>query len=299
MRLRGQRNAVFAILFLALLGSVTLSRGQLKADTPPHRFSGIAFLNGVVAADATITGIINEVNCGTTTADASGQFRLDVLSAEDRLGCGINGVLVRFTINGVNAAEMRIWELGQFTPVNLYAPTTGVPDTFTVSGLATISGQAAANTVIGGLVNGVLCGSTITDALGNFRLVIAGTTIRSGCGTPSATVTFTVGGQTALQTAGFVSGGQQSLNLSAGVGVWLSGPPSSGQPLCPTAGNWLFLYWGGAHATPIAAAIAACPGADRFWTNRQGQWLAFSPGSPANDTWDVRAGEGHFVRGGP
>lgn len=270
----------------------------VQADTPPHRFNGSAFLHAVIAANATITGLVNDVVCGTTTANSNGEFRLDVLSWEDRIGCAVNGSLVRFTVNGLPATELSVWEMGGFTSLNLRVPATGIPDTFTISGAATVNGQPAANTLINAFVGGILCGSTMTDVTGAFRLTIAGSSIRAGCGTPGAGITFASGGQTAAQVVGFQSGGRQVLNLSfGGAALWLNGPPGTGLPACPGAGQWLFLYWVGAEGTSIDTAAAACPNVDRIWTNRVGVWFAFSPGSPASDVWTVSTGEGYFLRG--
>jgi hypothetical protein len=299
MRFHSSRALAWALIVTTVIaGTLALSRGA-QADTPPHRFSGTANLNGTAAANAAIAALINDVNCGSTTANSSGQFRIDVSSREDKAGCGLNGAIVRFTVNGSNAAEARIWEMGDFGSVNLNAPTSAAPDTFTLTGNATIQGQAVPSALVTAKINNVVCGAAIADASGNFRLVIAGSAIRSGCGTQGATVSFTIGDQAATQTIAYVPGGQQALNLSVGgaAGAWLNGPAPTGQQTCPTPNTWLFLYWGGADNTPIATAAAACANIDRIWTNRQGSWLAFSPGSPANDTWDVRAGEGHFIRG--
>jgi hypothetical protein len=296
------RRGVYALLSVAIVaGGLFAAASVVRADTPPHRFSGTANLNGAVAANATINAIINDVICGSTTANSSGGFRIDVLSREDRSGCGINGAIVRFTVNGASAAEARIWEMGDFGAVNLNAPSSAALDVFTISGNASMQGQPVPSALVTARIGGVNCGAALADASGNFQLQIAGSSIRSGCGTAGVTVNFTIGDQPAAQTIAFVPGGQQTLNLSVGgsasVGAWLNGPAPAGQPTCPPAGNWVFLYWGGPDNTPIATAAAACQNIDKVWTNRQGTWLAFSPGSPANDNWDVRAGEGAFVRG--
>jgi hypothetical protein len=297
MRSRPSRSLAWTIALIAFIASTGMFSSSVRADTPPHRFSGSANVSGAVAANAAIAAFIGDINCGSTTANASGQFRIDVLSREDRSGCGLNGAIVRFTVNGSNAAEGRIWEMGDFGTVNLNAPSSVPLDLFTITGSASMQGQTVPSALVTAKINGIACGATIADASGNFRLQIAGAAIKSGCGTPGATINFTIGDQAAGQTIAYTSGGTQTLNLSVGGGAaaWLNGP--NGQQTCPGAGAWLFLYWGGADNTPIATAAAACANTDKIWTNRQGKWFAFKTGSPANDDWQVRVGEGHFISG--
>jgi hypothetical protein len=297
MRSRPSRSLAWTLALIAIMASTIVFSSSARADTPPHRFTGTANVSGAVAANAAIVALIGDITCGSTTANASGQFRIDVASREDRSGCGLNGAIVRFTVNGSNAAEGRIWEMGDFGSVNLNAPSSAPFDVFTLTGSASMQGQTVPSALVTAKINGVACGAAIADASGNFRLVIAGSAIRSGCGTSGATVNFMIGDQAAGQTIAYTSGGTQTLNLSVGggAGAWLNGP--NGAQTCPSAGAWLFLYWGGTDNTAIATAAAACPNIDKIWTNRQGKWLAFKTGSPANDDWQVRSGEGHFISG--
>jgi hypothetical protein len=81
---------------------------------------------------------------------------------------------------------------------------------------------------------------------------------------------------------------------------WVDRPPlaAGSVPVCPDAGQWLLLYWGGADGVDIATAAQDCANADRYWASRSGQWLGYAPGAPgASDTWNVAQGEAHFVHG--
>jgi hypothetical protein len=82
---------------------------------------------------------------------------------------------------------------------------------------------------------------------------------------------------------------------------WLDRPPASAgaTPACPSSGQWLLLYWGGADGTPIAAAADRCTDADVFWVSRSGRWLGYSKtATAASDVWNVLRGEAHFAHGG-
>ena len=83
--------------------------------------------------------------------------------------------------------------------------------------------------------------------------------------------------------------------------VWQDQPPRGPRltSVCPQPGQWLLLYWGSG-SLQIASIAGACPSADRYWTNREGRWLGFSPDAAgASDTWTVSYGEAHFIHGRP
>lgn len=83
--------------------------------------------------------------------------------------------------------------------------------------------------------------------------------------------------------------------------AWLSGPPTSplARVLCPGAGQWLMLYWGGT-PVPISQATHACADADSFWARQGEHWLGFSKANPAgSDTWTVQTGQAIFLHRPP
>jgi hypothetical protein len=110
------------ILGIALLSGLTAS--QAHAQFPPSRFYGVATLNGQTAQGATVIANIGSTNCGSTTTDASGSFRFDVLASGQRSGCGSAGSTVTFTVNGANAPQTGQWESGGVVQINLTASTS-------------------------------------------------------------------------------------------------------------------------------------------------------------------------------
>ncbi len=86
-------------------------------------------------------------------------------------------------------------------------------------GAVQLNGASAPNgTPINGLINGITCGSTSAQD-GRYVLDVGQPSAPTGCFTDGATVTFTVGGLTAAQTAQFQQGYYTPLDLSAGGGA--------------------------------------------------------------------------------
>ena len=87
-----------------------------------------------------------------------------------------------------------------------------------IVGLATIAGRPApAGTPVRAYVGTILCGSATTwssDTI-NFTLQVASSAHQGGCGTPGATVTFTVNDTPATPTMPFAGGTTQQITLTA------------------------------------------------------------------------------------
>jgi hypothetical protein len=197
-------------------------------------------------------------------------------------------------------------------------------------GQATLNGQSAAGATIIGFIAGTNCGTATADSSGKYRLDVFASSQKPGCGQDGRTVTFTVNGANASETAPFKGGDVTPLNLTASstapspvastatatataggsatggaaqnlVPQWLDRPLTTAAPqskTCPPPNSWAFLYWGGPDSTQIAVAAATCPTADAYWSFRQGRWLGYTPSaSAASDSWLVRIGDANFVRG--
>lgn len=125
----------------------------------------------------------------------------------------------------------------------------------------------------------VPCGTGVNVA--SFVLPDAAGTITP---TPLVTVTPTVA------AAGGAATGTQNAWFDFPVGT------PGAVAVCPPAGFWRLLYWGGP-TMAIAQAIAVCA-VDVVWVNRQGTWLGFAVDFPTqSDTWDQLTNEAAFLGG--
>jgi hypothetical protein len=113
--LGGVALAIVAVLVVLLPTMQTVSAQPL----PPNRFFGKATASGQPAAGAAIAALVGGTNCGSATADGSGNYRLDVLSSGERPGCGTDGATVTFTVAGQRASQTGTWKQGEFTPLDL------------------------------------------------------------------------------------------------------------------------------------------------------------------------------------
>jgi len=107
--------AIVAALVVLFPAAQTTSAQPL----PPNRFFGKATASGQPAAGAAIAALVGGTNCGSGTADGSGNYRLDVLSSGERPGCGTDGATVTFTVAGQRASQTGTWKQGEFTPLDL------------------------------------------------------------------------------------------------------------------------------------------------------------------------------------
>lgn len=115
-----------AVLAVTALGVPT---GWASAQAiPPTRFFGVAFVDNLPAAPgATVRAFIGGTLCASATVDAQSGYMLDVPSASVRAGCGVNGRVVTFTIEGLPAAQSGTWQAGAFVRLNLASIRGGPP----------------------------------------------------------------------------------------------------------------------------------------------------------------------------
>ena len=109
---------------LVVLGTVFITGRSVSAQaTPPARFFGTAYLQGVPAPPGTIVEArIGGTFCGAGFVSASGMYSIDVASGGVLFGCGAAGVLVGFTVGGLQAREVGVYRGGEFIALDL---TTG------------------------------------------------------------------------------------------------------------------------------------------------------------------------------
>lgn len=118
-RVLGVSVALLAVMAAVL---VLLPSGRSEAQPlPPNRFFGTARLDGQPGAGASIVALVGTTSCGTSTADSSGNYRLDVLSSGERPSCGTDGATVNFTVSGARATQTGTWRQGEFTQLDLTA----------------------------------------------------------------------------------------------------------------------------------------------------------------------------------
>jgi len=109
-----------------------------QPPTPPNRFFGDVTLGGSPAlAGINVTATIAGNVCGQTTVKADSTYVVDVVSAGQTAGCGIEGASVSFTVAGYQAGS-GTWSSGKFTSLDLAAsPAVGgiaeLPDVGLVS----------------------------------------------------------------------------------------------------------------------------------------------------------------------
>jgi hypothetical protein len=127
--------AVVAALVVLFPAAQTTSAQPL----PPNRFFGRATASGQPAAGAAIAALVGGTNCGSATADGSGNYRLDVLSSGERPGCGTDGATVTFTVAGQRASQTGTWKQGEFTPLDL----SGAAATATATATAPVATATA------------------------------------------------------------------------------------------------------------------------------------------------------------
>jgi hypothetical protein len=94
--------------------NVTPAAAQFGPTTPPARVFGNVSIAGRPAPGATVIALIGTSICGVATTAADGSYQVDVRSAATQAGCGIDGGIISFTVNGRTAPESAIFQSGGF-----------------------------------------------------------------------------------------------------------------------------------------------------------------------------------------
>jgi hypothetical protein len=277
--------------------SMVVVRGATGSGQPEdcQDSTQISFrVNGTLVPGATVSFSAGGNTPGLLLAVAEAGHR--VLGTATIGGSPATGTQVQALIGTTVCASATTNGSGQYD--------LGIPPAVQTAGCGTngaivsfrVAGQPVSETITyqnGGSTN------NLTLALGSASPTATATTTVTI--TPTATVTVTpTATVTVTPTVTATATVTPTATATSTVNRWLDRPPASpsAAQLCPAADQWLLLYWGGADSTAIATAASACPNVDRFWVNRQGQWLGYASVAPgASDNWNALAGEAHFARG--
>ena len=142
-----------ATVAAAVGGAMLVSVAAAQAPpAPPSRFVGTVTVNGAPpAANAVVEARVAGAACGTTTVFASGsemRYTIDVpaLDPVASPGCGVDGSVVDFYVDGKKASQTGTWKNYELTTLNLaVVPTTA---TVTATPGAPVTGNT--NTSDGG-----------------------------------------------------------------------------------------------------------------------------------------------------
>lgn len=115
---RPHRGAAVALAMLLLLLGSTLHAAPAAAQpgpaTPPARIFGSVTVTGRPAPGAAVVALVGAIACGRSTVAADGTYQVDVRSAASQPGCGTDGALVTFTVDGRPARESVTYQSGAF-----------------------------------------------------------------------------------------------------------------------------------------------------------------------------------------
>jgi len=112
---------------VVLAGVLALGGTGARAQTPPARFFGALFIDGVPAPSGTVVqAFIGDLECGYVETGEEGRYVIDVASDGTVAGCGLDEAVVVFVINGVPAAETGVFQTGYFIALDL-SMTTAPP----------------------------------------------------------------------------------------------------------------------------------------------------------------------------
>lgn len=104
-----------------MLAACLAPRVGAQIPTPPDRFYGTVRVNGAVPSDGTpVTAFVGPFACGRTET-AGGSYRLDVLAATMRPGCGVDGQPIHFQVGDAPADQTASWRGATFTRLDLTA----------------------------------------------------------------------------------------------------------------------------------------------------------------------------------
>jgi hypothetical protein len=115
--------AALALLILLLGGALHAvpAAAQPGPATPPARIFGSVTVAGRPAPGATVVAWIGSTACGRSTVAVDGTYQVDVRSAASQAGCGTDGALVSFTVDGRPARESVTYQSGAFIRRDLTA----------------------------------------------------------------------------------------------------------------------------------------------------------------------------------
>ena len=237
--------AAAAVALAALAGGPAPAA---DAQIPPANFYGAGLDPGAV-----VTASIGGAACGSSTVDAGGEWAIEIPHG----ACGggaVSGAVVSFAIDGVAATPAATWRFGGLPD----DPSAGIA--LTLPSAAFNGGGLEAGDAVTATIGGVECGRTEADAGGEWSIVVA----EGGCGgaaADGATVSFTVNGAVAEQTA-----------------TWRAGGVSNGIAL--TVALAATFYGGGLEAGDVVTASIGGVECGRTEADESGGWsIVIPPGA--------------------
>lgn len=153
-------------------------------------------------------------------------YFLSIPPAEEKPGCGVEGAVVTFAVDGKAANETAIWQRGSIQALHL----TLAPRFASFSGTAYVEGEPApAGSIVKALVDGRVCGQAeISEEMppGFYAfLIVPPAAMQPGCGSEGATVAFLIGETLANETAVWTPGFHR-LHLTTGMPATPSAAPT-------------------------------------------------------------------------
>jgi len=114
-----QRGVLIGLWALVLLvagwAMAAPAAAQFAPLTPPARVFGTVFILGRTAPPgASIVAFIGPNACGAGVASAGGAYQLDIRSAAAQPGCGTDGAIVTFAVDGQPVRETVVYQAGAF-----------------------------------------------------------------------------------------------------------------------------------------------------------------------------------------
>jgi len=217
-------------------------------------FNGSVWRDARQVLDGRVEAYIGETNCsgprGLRPPHSEGTYSLNVASAAIIPGCGEPGDTIHFTIDGEAANETAVWQAVEIAPPNplaapgVIAPPTTPPATQEAADPPSVPNRYQLDLTIGpafawwfpqvatgtfgledpstqdqelfieAFVDGALCARLNRPGLPGMVLTLLAREAEGGCGYEGATVSFTINGEPAEQTATWQPGYGGDLRLT-------------------------------------------------------------------------------------
>jgi len=113
----GRRLALAIVLAAASIGGAS----AVARPAPSHFTGGLAVFGKAPTGSAEIHAYIGNIECGGGKLTGSA-YALNVLSSQDKTGCGTEGVEVKFTVGDYWANETGQWSAAAFQQLDLSGP---------------------------------------------------------------------------------------------------------------------------------------------------------------------------------
>lgn len=229
---------------------ISTFEGTVWVDAEPGGNQVSATMSGTVCASVSVGQV--------TDGETQSFYQIEVPAAEGKPGCGVDGATVNFEIDGQSAKPPSIWKAGQIQTVHIW---TG-EDFAAFSGSLFQNGgpwpASDESILVEAFIGAVECGSLQQFLFGDpsyGSIRVLPDSLRPGCGRPGDTITFSVDGLPAEETAVWEAG-FHTLDLSVTLPVTPTPPPLPDTGGAPAEGSDLPLWVVG-----LGASLAVAGGA--------------------------------------